>query len=35
VESVFDPIYNIEEFFLTDVDFLLEGNYHLRSSLTT
>jgi hypothetical protein len=33
VESVFNPVSNMEEFFLTDVDFVMEGNYYLRSAL--
>jgi hypothetical protein len=34
VESVFNRYYNMEEYFLTDVDFLLKGNYFLSGRLS-
>lgn len=33
VESVFNTSYNMHEHFLTDVDFLLKGNYFLRDRI--
>ena len=34
VESYFDPTSGIEQFYLTDVDFILKGNSYFRDSLT-
>lgn len=33
VESVFNTSYNMHEHFLTDVDFLMKGNYFLRERI--
>ena len=35
IESFFNPYSNIEEFFLTDVDFIMKGNSFFREKLTS
>ena len=34
IESFFNPVSNIEEYYLTDFDFFLGGNYFFRNELT-
>ena len=34
IESFFNPVSNIEEYYLTDFDFFLEGNSFFRDELT-